>query len=111
MRYLVYAILLFLIGQSLIWLQTNGQFISEWMKKNPLLVSIFGAPIAFLFIKATQYSQMYFGNIWGGRMIGFSAGIITFTFLTWYFVGEPLTIKTFLTILLAFGIICIQIFW
>jgi hypothetical protein len=110
MKYLGYAIILFLIGQSLIWLQTNGQFVSDWMKRNPFLVSLFGTPIAYLFIKASHYSQLYFNNLWGGRMIGFSAGIITFTLLTWYFVGEPLTIKTFLTIFLAIVILGIQIF-
>lgn len=106
---LVYALLLFFIGQSFIWLQTNGQFISEWIRKNPILISILGAPIAYLFIKATQYSHVYFNNLWGGRMLGFSMGILTFTAMTWIFVGEPLTIKTLLTLCLATIIIGIQI--
>jgi hypothetical protein len=109
-RYLIYALLLFFIGQSCIWLQSNGQFVSDWIKKNPILISIFGAPIAYVFIKATQYSHMYFNNLWGGRMLGFSIGIFTFTAMTWFFVGEPITTKTLLTLLLAFGIICIQVF-
>lgn len=110
MKYLIYTILLFLIGQSLIWFQTNGQFVWEWMKKNPLLVALMGTPISYLFIKASLYSQMYFGNLWAGRIFGFTSGILTFTLLTWYFVGEPVTAKTLLTLLLATLIILIQIF-
>jgi hypothetical protein len=111
MRFLIYTFLLFLIGQSLIWFQTNGQFVWEWIRKNPLLISLLGTPISYIFIKATFFSQQYFGNIWAGRMIGFSLGILTFTFLTWFFVGEPLTLKTLLTLLLATAIIVIQLFF
>jgi hypothetical protein len=100
---------LFFIGQSLIWLQTNGQFVSEWIKKNPILVSFLGVPISYIFIKATQYSYSYFSNLWSGRMLGFSMGILTFTALTWFFVGEPITAKTLLTLLLAIAIIVIQV--
>jgi hypothetical protein len=44
-------------------------------------------------------------------MLGFSAGILTFSILTWALVGEGLSTKTLLTIGLAFCIIGIQIFW
>jgi hypothetical protein len=110
MKPLLYAVILFIIGQSMIWLQTNGQFFSDWMKKNPIIVSILGAPIAYLFIKANYFSNQYFGNLWGGRMIGFTMGILTFTILTWIVMNEPLDFKTLLTIILAFGIIMIQLF-
>jgi hypothetical protein len=110
MKYLLYAILLFLVGQSLIWFQTNGQFVWEWVKKHPFIMSLMGVPIAYIFIHASNNSQAYFGNLWGGRMLGFSSGMITFTILTWIFVGEPITVKTFLTILLAALIIVIQLF-
>ena len=110
MKYLLYAVILFTIGQSMIWLQTNGQFFSEWMRKNPFIVTILGSPIAYLFIKANYYSNQFFGNLWGGRMIGFSMGIFTFTILTWCVMGESLGIKTLLTIILAIGIILIQLF-
>jgi hypothetical protein len=110
MKYLIYTIVLFLIGQSLIWFQTNGQFVWEWIKKNPFLVSLMGTPIAYIFIKASYFSNQYFNNLWAGRMIGFSTGIFTFTLLTWIFANEPVTTKTLLTLLLAFGIILIQLF-
>lgn len=91
-------------------MQTNGQFLWEWIRKNPFLVSLMGVPISYIFIKATTYSQQYFGNLWGGRMIAFSMGILTFTFLSWYFMGEPLTGKILLTLLLATAIMVIQLF-
>ena len=111
MKYLFYAIFLFLIGQSLIWFQTNGQFVWTWVKKNPFIMSLMGVPIAYIFIHASNNSQAYFGNLWGGRMLGFSTGIFTFTLLTWGFVGEPITTKTFLTLILALSIILIQLFF
>lgn len=111
MKYLFYAIFLFLIGQSLIWFQTNGQFVWQWVKKNPFIMSLMGVPIAYIFIYASSYSQTFFSNLWGGRMLGFSTGIFTFTLLTWFFVGEPLTTKTLLTLILATIIILIQIFF
>ena len=32
---LLIGIILFTIGQALIWFQTNGQFINTWAKENP----------------------------------------------------------------------------
>ena len=72
MNQLVIAILLFTLGQTLIWIQTNGQFIWKWFDRNPLLLSIiFGTIISYLFIFATKYVVNYFdGLLWPGRFIG-----------------------------------------
>ena len=88
--------LLFLGGQTLIWFQTNGQFINEWAKKNPWLISILGGTvISYMFIKATALiAAHYDGALWPGRFIGFSMGITSFAFLTWYFLGEGINAKT-----------------
>ncbi len=110
MRDMWLAFILFFIGQSAIWFQTNGQFISSWVSKNPLIMSLFGIPIAYVFIKATYYSQIHFENLWSCRMIGFALGILTFSLLTWMFTGEGLSFKTLLTLCLAFAILGIQIF-
>lgn len=105
--------LLFLAGQTLIWFQTNGQFISEWAKKNPLILSIVGGTaISYMFIKATALIAGYYGGaLWPGRFIGFSMGITSFAFLTWYFLGEGINMKTTISLILAFALISVQLFW
>lgn len=113
MRSLFLGMALFFIGQVLIWFQTNGQFISKWIKDHPLLVSLCtGTLISYIFIKATALVAGYYGGaLWSARLIGFAMGIISFTFLTWILTGESLTAKTSTCVALSFIILSIQIFW
>lgn len=113
MRGLVTGMALVFIGQTLIWYQTNGQFLWEWFKKNPLLLSIsIGSVVSYLFIVGTKYIVTYFdGLLWPGRFITFGMGILSFTFLTWLYMGEGITMKTFVSLLLAISLVSIQILW
>lgn len=104
--------LLFLTGQILVWYQINGQFLSEWMKKHPLLVSLLGIPISFVYIYATKHLVIAFdGQLWPQRLIGFALGMVAFSFLTWFHLNEALTLKTAVTLVLAVTIVLIQILW
>ncbi|MDB9899925.1 hypothetical protein OAC86_00100 [bacterium] len=105
--------LLFLAGQTMIWFQTNGQFISPWAKKNPLIIAAVGGTIiSYMFIKATAYIAGYYdGQLWPGRFIGFSMGICSFAYLTWYFMGEGINTKTMVSLVLALALICVQLLW
>ena len=113
MSKLLLAFLLFFVGQTMIWIQTNGQFVWEWFKKNPLLVSIImGTSISYVLIYATRLIVEYYdGLLWPGRFIAFGSGIISFTFLTWYLLGEGITTKTIISLFLACSLIGIQLFW
>tara|TARA_Y100001937_G_C6918000_1_gene240471 strand:- start:152 stop:496 length:345 start_codon:yes stop_codon:yes gene_type:complete len=113
MSKLTLAVLLFLVGQSIIWFQTNGQFLWKWFDKNPLILSIgLGSIISYVFIFATKYSYEYFdGLLWPGRFLGFALGISSYAVLTWIFMGEGISLKTMTSLILALGIICVQIFW
>jgi len=113
LRGLLAGMLLFLAGQTLIWFQTNGQFINVFAKKNPLILSIVGGTIiSYMFIKATALIAGYYdGALWPGRFIGFSMGISSFAFLTWYFMGEGINLKTWVSLGLALTLICVQLFW
>jgi len=109
---LVTGTLLFLLGQTLVWYQINGQFLSEWIKKNPLIISLLGVPISYVYIVATDHLVTAFdGELWPQRLIGFSMGMISFAFLTWFHLNQAITLKTATTLALAFTIVLIQVFW
>jgi hypothetical protein len=113
MRDLVLGLGLIFIGQALIWFQTNGQFVWDSFKRNPLgLAIVFGTIISYLLIKGTFFIVRYFdGMLWPGRFIAFGLGIISFTALTWYYLGEGFTTKTVISLLLAVLLVIIQILW
>jgi len=97
----------------MIWFQTNGQFVWPWFKKNPIIISVLGGTIiSYIFIKATSLIANYYGGaIWPGRFIGFSLGILSFSTLTYFLMGEEINTKTAICLTLATCIILIQIFW
>ena len=108
---LVTGTLLFLLGQTLVWYQINGQFLSEWIKKNPLIMSLLGIPISYVYIIATRDLVVAFdGELWPQRLIGFSMGMISFAFLTWFHLNQAITLKTATTLALAFTVTKSQVF-
>lgn len=113
MRNLFIGILLFFFGQSLVWLQTNGQFVWPIIKKNPLLVSILGGTIiSYTFIVATRYLVEYYnGQLWPGRFIGFATGILAFSILTYFIMNEGINVKTLVSLGLSVALILVQLFW
>ena len=109
---LITGTLLFLLGQILVWYQINGQFLSNWIKNHPLVMSLMGIPISYVYIVATRDLVIAFdGELWPQRLIGFSMGMIAFAFLTWFHLNEALTAKTAVTLTLALAIVLIQVFW
>lgn len=113
MNSLLLAFVLFFLGQSLIWFQSNGQFVWPWFKEHPWTVSIlFGTLASYVFIQATAVVVGYFdGALWPGRFIGFSSGIVVFALCTYMFLGEGINLKTVVSLLLAIALVCVQIFW
>ena len=102
----------FLLVQILTWFQLNGQFIWPWFKNNVLILCLFGLPISWLYIEATRLSFIAFdGMLWPGRLLGFAMGILSFAVCANIFLGEGLTWKTIISLLLATLLVCIQIFW
>lgn len=110
---LIIGAFLFFTGQVLAWYQTNGQFISPWIKNNPILVStIVGIPIGLLYIYGTQYVAEYSnGELWPVRIVGFVTGILGFTALTYFHLGEGINLKTGVILTLATTIVVLQVFW
>ena len=103
---------LIFISQLIIWFQINGQFVWPSFSKNEILLSLVGAPISYMLIKATKYGWIAFeGVLWPQRLIAFATGIILFSLCTWLFLGEGITTKTSICLILSVVIVLIQVFW
>ena len=113
MSRLMIGMLLFLLGQIMIWYQTNGQFKWEWCAKHPFAMAcIFSIPISFAFIIATKLVVGYFdGQLWPGRFLGFATGMISFAILTSFYMNEGINAKTAISLILATALVAIQILW
>ena len=113
MKNLIWGVTLFTIAQCLIWVQTNGQFVWPWFKKNPLLISLMGGTlISYIFIKGTALVAEHFdGQLWPGRFIGQAGATLVFASLTFVFMNEGINTKTGISLILAGILIGIHIFW
>jgi hypothetical protein len=103
---------MFLIAQSVVWYQLNLQFINQWCADNKWAMALFGIPISYMYLYATEWTVKGFdGELWPGRLIGFATGMVAFAFLTWFHLNQAITLKTTVTLALATAIVVIQIIW
>ena len=109
---LIISFILVIIAQVLAYFQLQGQFISPWIKNNPMATSLLGLPISYILIQFTKHcADAFGGQVWPGRLIGFSVGAIIFALLSVFLMKEPINMKTTVSLFLAAGILGIQIFW
>ena len=109
---LILCLVIFFIVQVITWFQLNGQFFSPWFKNNVFILCLMGVPISWLYIEATRMGFIAFdGLIWPGRLLGFAMGILTFAICANIFMGEGLTNKTIISLILATILTMIQVFW
>ena len=110
-KYIVLAIGIFFLNNILIWYQLNSQLVWDWAKgtKSMWIMSLMGIPISLMFWYATKIGYEGFGNLWAVRFMGFATSMLTFPVMTWLYLGEAITLKTLVTILLAFIIMLLQL--
>ncbi len=109
---LLLAFLLIIIAQALTYYMVQGQFIFRQLKNNVTATIIMSIPAAICGLYATKFFvEAFQGLLWPARMIGFAVGIIIFTFLTYVHLKELPDSKTIVTMILAAGIIGIQLLW
>ena len=109
---LILCLGIFVLVQIITWFQLNGQFFSSWFKDNVFLLCLMGVPISYLYIEATRLGFIAFdGLIWPGRLLGFAMGMLTFAVCANVFLGEGLTPKTIVSLILATVLTFIQVFW
>ena len=107
------GIALTFLAQVMVWFQINGQFKWTWLSEHKLLTSmIFAIPISVLFVYSAplMYSELA-GKVWTVRLISFGTGIISFFFLSMFFLNEHLDLKNGICLTLSIIIILIQVLW
>ena len=104
---------LFVVGNVLAWFQANSQFIWQWWYERPILtILIYSVPTSFAFFYGWRYAvESLEGSLWAARMLAFGVATIIFAFMSYFFKGEGITVKTAVCLALSFLIILIQLFW
>jgi len=110
LKALLIGMLFGLLAQVSTFFQLQGQMKYEWFKTHYWLVVLMGIPISMLFMHSVKNMVIAFdGQMWPSRLIGFSIGAIVFSWLSWSVFNEPLTMKTIICLILAIGILLIQL--
>lgn len=104
---------LMVLGQILVWFQTNAQFIWPKAKEHTLAISLTGGVlISYIFITGVgKIASAYNGEVWPSRIIPSATGTVVFAIMTWMLLNQGITAKTATCLFLSFTIIFIQIFW
>ena len=103
--------ILFFLNNIIIWYQLNSQLVWDWAKTSKAMwfSALLGIPISLLFWWATKIGYEGFGSLWKIRLLGFGISMITFPIMTWFFLGEVMTMKVILTLGLAAIIMLLQL--
>jgi len=107
---MVMTMVIFFLTNIIIWYQLNSQLVWEWAKgtKAMWFSALLGIPISLLFWYCTKIGYEGFGNLWSVRFMGFATSMLTFPVMTYFYLGEVVTLKTAVTILLAIVIMILQ---
>lgn len=109
---LILGILFGTLAQILVFFQIQGSLKYQFLQDYKWLVLLSGIPITWLFIESMKYIYQWSdGQLWPGRLIGFSIGIVVFTAMSIILFGEGISVKTGICLVLSVLILLIQIFW
>ena len=92
--------ILFFLNNIIIWYQLNSQLVWEWAKggKSMWLMALLGIPISLSLWLCTKWGYIGFGNLWSVRFMGFACSMITFPIMTYFYLGEPMTMRVIVTL-------------
>ena len=108
---IIFTTFLFILANVLIWYQLNSQLVWKWAEgtKSMLLMSLLGIPISLLLWYCTKVGYIAFGNLWSVRFVSFAISMLVFPIMTYFYLGETMTMKTILTLGLAVIIMLLQL--
>ncbi len=110
-KYIVITTILFFVNNIIIWYQLNSQLVWEWAKTSKAMwfSALLGIPIGLLFWYGTKLGYQGFNSLWSVRFMGFATSMMTFPIMTYFYLGEAITLKTLITILLCIVIMILQL--
>ena len=110
-KYVLLTLITFLIANVIVWYQLNGQLVwGFWKTSRGIILSLLmGIPVTGLFWLATKWGYLGFGNLWAVRFMGFATSMLIFPCMTYFYLNETITIKTFITIMLSIIIMILQL--
>ena len=110
-KYIVLSTVIFLFSQILIWYQLNSQLVWKWAEghKSMMWMSLLGIPISMLMWYCTKWGYIGFGSLWAVRFMGFATSMLVFPIMTYFYLGEPMTLKVWITLILALIIMILQL--
>ena len=110
-KHIILTLLFFLLANILVWYQLNSQLVWDWAKSSKSMwwMALLGVPVSLLFWWCTKIGYEAFGSLWPVRILGFAMSMLTFPVMTWIYLGEVITLKTFVSIALAIIIIILQL--
>ena len=103
------TVIILFLANIVIWFQLNAQLKWEWFKDHYWLMSLLGVPISYALLYSTKYGYIGFGELWPIRLMGFAVGMMTFPFITYMILGEGITLKTGISVVLAAIIMILQL--
>ena len=106
-----FTTLLFILANVLIWYQLNSQLVWKWAEgyKSMWLMSLLGILISLLMWYCTKIGYIGFGSLWAVRFMGFATSMLVFPIMTYFYLGEPMTLKVIATLILALIIMILQL--
>ena len=110
-KYVVISTIVFILSQILIWYQLNSQLVWKWAEgyKSMMWMSLLGIPISILMWLCTKWGYIGFGSLWAVRFMGFATSMLVFPIMTYFYLGETITLKTLISIILAIIIMLLQL--
>tara|TARA_Y100000310_G_C20388813_1_gene671764 strand:+ start:132 stop:482 length:351 start_codon:yes stop_codon:yes gene_type:complete len=110
---LLFACVVFTLGQTFAWFHINSQFVWGWWKDKPLVaLTLYAIPASLCFWWGMKIAYAEMEEVWGPRFLIFCVSYFTFPLLTWYFLNESMfTAKTMICVSLSFMIMGVQLFW
>ena len=109
---LLIGMFMFLIAHILTFFQLNGQFLWKSFAKNEWAVAASGIVLSLFYMWGTKYVVDAFGGLlWPGRFIGFGVGMVIYAIMVSYYFNEGINLKTMTSLILATGLVCVQVFW
>jgi len=105
-------VIIIALAQSGAWFQQFSQIRWDWFRTNTWFnIGILGILLSILFVYGAKIGYEAWESVWKIRLIQFAIGAFVVSFWSCFILCEGVNLKPFVCLVLALGIILIQVFW